>query len=65
MVRVGTLDQPDSLPPVSHIYTATKQPWVVLPSGAPSFPESYNPEQYWPAESLQRLRSHLTQAKSI
>ena len=30
-VRVGTLDQPDLLPPDIHIFTASKQPWVVLP----------------------------------
>ncbi|MEE8455784.1 MAG: GFA family protein, partial [Limibaculum sp.] len=28
-VRVGTLDEPDRLPPDIHIYTASKQPWVV------------------------------------
>src|SRR6185369_581730 len=26
-VRVGTLDEPDRLPPDIHIYTASKQPW--------------------------------------
>ncbi len=34
-VRVGTLDEPDRLPPDIHIFTSTKQPWVVLPSGMP------------------------------
>mgnify|MGYP003297728319 CR=1 FL=1 len=33
-VRVGTLDDPDRLPPDIHIFTASKQPWVVLPPGA-------------------------------
>ena len=28
-VRVGTLDEPDHLPPDIHIFTASKQPWVV------------------------------------
>ena len=32
-VRVGTLDDPDRLPPDIHIFTASKQPWVVLPAG--------------------------------
>ena len=32
-VRVGTLDEPDRLPPDIHIFTASKQPWVVLPPG--------------------------------
>ena len=35
-VRVGTLDEPDRLPPDIHIFTASKQPWVVLPPGAPA-----------------------------
>ena len=34
-VRVGTLDAPDHLPPDIHIFTASKQPWVVLPPGYP------------------------------
>src|SRR5687768_6415437 len=32
-VRVGTLDNPDLLPPDIRIFTASKQPWVVLPTG--------------------------------
>src|ERR1700759_4594166 len=28
-VRVGTLDDPDRLPPDIHIFTESKQPWVV------------------------------------
>jgi hypothetical protein len=53
-VRVGTLDEPDRLPPDIHIYTASKQPWVVLPSGVPAVPEYYDRKQYWPKESLER-----------
>ena len=55
-VRVGTLDDPDRLPPDIHIFTASKQPWVVLPPGTPSVPEYYDRKQYWPAESLERRR---------
>ena len=40
-VRVGTLDEPDRLPPDIHIFTASKQPWVVLPPGTPAVPEYY------------------------
>ena len=36
-VRVGTLDEPDRLPPDVHIFTSTRQPWVRLPEGAPAF----------------------------
>ena len=53
-VRVGTLDEPDRLPPDIHIFTASKQPWVVIPPGAPAVPEYYEREKYWPAESLAR-----------
>jgi len=53
-VRVGTLDEPDLLPPDIHIFTASKQPWVVIPPGAHAVPEYYDREKYWPAESLAR-----------
>jgi len=53
-VRVGTLDEPDRLPPDIHIFTTSKQPWVVLPAGAPAVPEYYDRNQYWPKESLAR-----------
>jgi hypothetical protein len=42
-VRVGTLDDPDLVPPDIHIFTSSKQPWVVLPAGALAFPEYYDP----------------------
>jgi hypothetical protein len=38
-VRVGTLDEPDHLPPDIHIFTASKQPWVVIPPGMTAVPE--------------------------
>ena len=53
-VRVGTLDDPDRLPPDIHIFTSSKQPWVVLPPGVPSVPEYYDRRQYWPQASLGR-----------
>jgi hypothetical protein len=56
-VRVGTLDDPDLLPPDIHIYTASKQPWVVLPAGAPAVAEYYDREAYWPESSLARRRA--------
>jgi hypothetical protein len=55
-VRVGTLDQPDQLPPDIHIFTASKQPWVVLPVGVSAVEEYYDREKYWPAESIERRR---------
>ena len=53
-VRVGTLDEPGRLPPDIHIFTSSKQPWVVLPEGVPAVPEYYSAKTYWPAESLLR-----------
>jgi hypothetical protein len=58
-VRVGTLDDPDRLPPDIHIFTSSKQPWVVLPEGTPAVPEFYDRKTYWPAESLARRQALL------
>ena len=58
-VRVGTLDEPDRLPPDIHIFTASKQPWVLLPPDAPAVPEYYDRDKYWPPESLARRRALL------
>jgi hypothetical protein len=58
-VRVGTLDDPDRLPPDIHIFTAAKQPWVVIPPGQPAVPEYYDRERYWPADSLERRKALL------
>ena len=58
-VRVGTLDAPDAMPPDVHIFTASKQPWVVLPPGTPAVPEYYDRKQLWPAESLARRQALL------
>ena len=58
-VRVGTVDNPDLLPPDIHIFTSSKQPWVVLPPDAPAVPEYYDRKQYWPAQSLARLEALL------
>lgn len=58
-VRVGTLDLPDLLPPDIHIFTSSKQPWVVIPGGTPAVPEFYDRKQYWPQESLARRESLL------
>jgi len=54
-VRVGTLDEPDQLPPDIHIFTMSKQPWVALPAGVPAVEEYYDRNQLWPQESLDRF----------
>jgi len=58
-VRVGTLDEPDRLPPDIHIFTMSKQPWIVLDPATPAVPEYYDRQKYWPAESLRRREAQL------
>jgi hypothetical protein len=61
-VRVGTLEEPDLLPPDIHIFTSSKQPWVLLPPDVPAVPEYYDGKVYWPAESLERRRVLLARS---
>jgi len=58
-IRVGTLDDPDLFPPNAHIFTSSKQPWVVFPPGARVFPEYYRTAEVWSAESLARRAAAL------
>jgi hypothetical protein len=53
-VRVGTLDEPDRCPPDVHIFTESKQPWVVIPAGARAFSQYYKSAEVWSAASLAR-----------
>jgi len=53
-VRVGTLDEAWRFPPDIHIFTSTKQPWVVIPPGMRAVPEYYKSAETWPKESLER-----------
>lgn len=53
-IRIGTLDEPDRFPPDIHIYTASKQPWMVFPSDAMVMPEYYKMSECWPKASLER-----------
>ena len=62
-IRVGTLDEPDRLPPDIHIFTESKQPWVVLPSGAAAVPQYYDRKKHWPAASLERFEAVLAKLK--
>lgn len=54
-VRVGTIDNPDALPPDVHIFTSSKQPWVVLATGTPAFAEYYDRNAVWSKASLARF----------
>jgi hypothetical protein len=59
-VRIGTLDNPAALRPDVHIYTRSKQPWVMLPAGTPAFEAYYDSKTLWPAESLARRKAALS-----
>ncbi len=63
-VRVGTLDDPDAFPPDIHIYTESKQPWVLLSGAVPALPAYYDREHYWSRESLERRRAILPQIEA-
>jgi len=58
-VRVGTLDDPDRFPPDIHIFTESRQPWVVLPPDTPAVAGYYRAADRWPAPSLARRRALL------
>ena len=62
-VRVGTLDNPDRLPPDIHIFTESKQPWVVLPPGTPAVAQYYDRTGHWPADSLERRAAMLAKRR--
>lgn len=53
-VRVGTLDNPDAMPPEAHIFTSSKQPWMILPKDVTVVPEFYDMATTWPKASLER-----------
>jgi len=61
-VRVGTLEEPDRLPPDIHIFTQSKQPWVILPAGTPAMPEYYERARHWPSASLERRAALLARS---
>ena len=62
-VRVGTLDDPDLLPPDIHIFIQSKQPWVQLPPDRPAVPEYYKASEMWPKESLERRAALIARMK--
>lgn len=53
-VQVGTLDEPDAVPPDIHTLEASKQPWVTLGEAIPIVEEYYDRDER--RESLERRR---------
>lgn len=58
-IRVGTLDNPDLLPPDVHIFTTTKQPWVNLTNEKLVVEVFYEYEKVWTSENLKTRESLL------
>jgi hypothetical protein len=54
-IRAGTLDSPERIPPDIHIFTSSKQPWVVLPPADLAVDLFYKVDETWSPESLRRL----------
>lgn len=55
-LRVGSLDNPDLMPPDVHIYTSTKMPWYVIPESHHAVEEFYDPATVWSKENQERYR---------
>jgi hypothetical protein len=58
-IRVGTMDNPNSLPPDVHIFTTTKQNWVILPENDIAVDIFYDYEQVWSKKSKERRKKLL------
>lgn len=57
IVRAGTIDGSERITPILHIYTSTKQPWLILPAGVATFSDAASPDEFkkvW-ARHLQRV----------
>jgi hypothetical protein len=57
-IRVGTLDNPDLLPPDVHIFTESKQSWVNLSPDDLAVKEFYDYKKVWANEN-QKIRESL------
>lgn len=53
----GTFEKTDWFKPQAHTYIRSKQPWVKISDAVPSFEASYDREEAWPKESLDRLNA--------
>lgn len=65
-VRAGTLDDPSRAPPDVHIFTSTRQPWVILPAGAEAYAEFYTADdrkRMMKPEAFQRREALIEEAK--
>ncbi|MCM8556488.1 GFA family protein [Sphingomicrobium sediminis] len=58
-LRVGTFDDVSGIAPDVHIYTASKQDWVRLDDGAPTYEEYYRTRDHWDADKIGRLKKAM------
>lgn len=58
-VRVGTLDEPNTITPDVHIFTRSKVDWVTIPENHRVFDVYYDTKEEWPADMLERRRAAL------
>lgn len=65
-VRVGTLLEPDLIAPDVHIFTESKQPWVVIPDDVPSFGQFYDWENntVWSEASKERDKALMARSSA-
>ncbi len=64
-VRVGTLDDPEAVPPDVHIFTRSKLPWVGLPEAAHAWEVFYpTMETEWSPQALARREAASATAKA-
>ena len=53
-LRVGTLDEPNRMPPDVHIYTSSMMPWYVIPDNHYAVEEFHDYDTTWRPESHER-----------
>lgn len=61
-IRVGTLDDPDLMPPDVHIFASTKQSWVQIPAGDKVYDKYYPYKEVWSSKCLARRRALIDEA---
>lgn len=58
-IRMGTLDDTRDVMPDVHIYTSTKQDWVVLGEGVPVYEGFYRPSEFLPPDRYARFKTAI------
>lgn len=53
VLRAATLDDSPTLTPMAHIWIKHKQPWLNVPEGIPTWPQSPTPEAFMRALAAQ------------